>query len=567
MTRFSEARLTDRFIAEREVSRRRLLGGGLVLAAGTASVALVGCGGDDDKGNNDEVSTPIGAGATPTPSNEKPVKGGTLNVAQIGGDLVFNTGAPFVSYPQNRYFQESVTESLVRYADSLEPELLMADKYEYNADRSKLTIAIKPDLTFHNGAPVTPEDVFFGIDLIVNPKKYNVTGNFQLVNFAKFVTDMKKVDARTMEFTFDKPRVNMTDFFAQLKVTQASSYTKWMTGQDVQGTGPYKFKSWTPTQSFQLEPNTSYHASAKEGGPYLDGIAGRNFADADAAGLAFESGDMDMAIALAITGTIAKRFRDKNETRLSPKTGLTYCGANVNNAQLKDKRVRQALFLAIDRKRFQEEIGEGFDVVTVQPWPRTSPAFDPAMEKPFYDPAKAQALLKEAGFTQPQPLKLEYAGSTYPTQAALLKENFESVGIKVDLVPSEANAFTAKFAARGLTDLWISGHSFSDMAPLTNFQQTFPYRIPNISYYGEPGGQIGQEYVGIIKQLESLDPLSDQAKALYKQFNALFLDDPWLFPFAPYDRIDLVGSKVRGVEYLIEPGAGTPNFAKLWKKA
>lgn len=240
----------------------------------------------------------------------------------------------------------------------------------------------------------------------------------------------------------------------------------------------------------------------------------------------------------------------------------------MNNPLLKDARVRQAMFLAVDRKRFQQELGEGFSTLTSQPWPSTSPAFDPALEVASYDPTKAKDLLKQAGFAQDKPLKLEYAGATYQPQAVVLKENWEAIGVKVDLAPMEANALTAKFTARQLTDLWISGHSFSDMAPLTNFQQTFPYRIPNISYYGEPGGTSGQDYVAIIKELEALDPLSEQAKAVYKRFNKLFLEEAWLLPFAPYDRIDLVGSKVRGFDgYILEPGAGSPNWALLWKKA
>jgi ABC-type transport system substrate-binding protein len=224
------------------------------------------------------------------------------------------------------------------------------------------------------------------------------------------------------------------------------------------------------------------------------------------------------------------------------------------------------MFLAIDRQRFQQEIGERFSTLTVQPWPKSSPAFDPAYEVAYYDPAKAKDLLKQAGFTQDKPLKMEYAGATYQTQAAVLKENWEVIGVKVDLLPQEGNAFNARFQARQLTDLWISGHSFSEMTPLTNFQQTFPYRIPNIGYYGEPGGSSGQEYLKIIAELESLDPVSEQAKAVYKRFNQLFVTEAWLLPFAAYDRIDLVSDKIRGFEYLIT-AAGSPDFAKIWKKA
>jgi hypothetical protein len=99
-------------------SRRRLLAGAAGIAAGAAALGLVGCG-DDDSGSGE--STPIGAGPTPTPSAEKPQKGGTLKVGHIGTDSVFNTGFPFASLPQNRYFHDALVEGLARYRDSPRP--------------------------------------------------------------------------------------------------------------------------------------------------------------------------------------------------------------------------------------------------------------------------------------------------------------------------------------------------------------------------------------------------------------------------------------------------------------
>ncbi len=222
----------DRLTNERW-TRRRILAGGATAAIGAAALAVTGCGDDDDAGSDDGgASTPVGAGATPTPSAELPQKGGTLKAGQVT-DMVFNTGFPFVLLPQNRFFGYSGIETLVRYRKDLKPELVLADKFEYNADKTKLTVSLKPGLNFHDGTPVTPEDVFFGIDVINDPKKYNITGSFQLATFAKFITAKTKVDARTMEFTFDKPRVNMTDFFAQLGITKASTYTDLMTGKNV----------------------------------------------------------------------------------------------------------------------------------------------------------------------------------------------------------------------------------------------------------------------------------------------------------------------------------------------
>ena len=536
------------------MSRRGLLRSGGSAAAGLAGLALVGCG-DDSTSSPSSKDATAKTGASPS-ATEAPRSGGTLTAAQVS-DVSFGTGYPFVNLAENVYLNYQPVEAMIRYRDSLKPELNLVDLYEFSADKLKLTARLKPNLRFHNGQAVTPEDVFFGIDLITDPKKYNVTGNFQLANQASLVKSMTKVDDRTMEFTFASARPNINDLFAQLMVTQKSSYDRLRTGKDVQGTGAYKFVSWASGSSLTFAANNEWHRKAEEGGPYLDQIVVKFFADADAEGLAYSAGDLDLV--LSPSASVAKNYKAKKLTFNAPKTGLMYCGINVTNPALKDARVRQALFLAVDRDRIVNELNEGFGKVTSQPWPETSPAFDPALEGAHYDPAKAKALLKEAGFAQDGPIPLDARAPTYTQVASLLKENFEAVGVKVEIQPSEANAFLAKLRARQFKGLWVTTHAFSDLAPLTNFEQTFPYKIPNISYYESP------DYLDLIQKLGTLDTNSPEAKIQYQRFNKLFTQDPWIIPVQPNSRIDLISEKVRGFgQYFITPSQ-SPQFAKIWK--
>ncbi|MBK7327870.1 MAG: hypothetical protein IPI85_01875 [Dehalococcoidia bacterium] len=101
----------------------------------------------------------------------------------------------------------------------------------------------------------------------------------------------------------------------------------------------------------------------------------------------------------------------------------------------------------------------------------------------------------------------------------------------------------------------MTSHAFAHMAPLTNFQQTLPYQQPNMSYYESP------TYLDIRAQLEKLDPLSDAAKAQYKRFNEIWVEDPWLVPLQPNTGPQLVSERVRGFgKYLVTPG-----IAKYWE--
>src|SRR5581483_5587992 len=157
----------------------------------------------------------------------------------------------------------------------------------------------------------------------------------------KMITTMQKLDDRTVQFTFDQPRVNITDFFAQLAITKQATYDKLKAGQDVEGTGPYAFKSWTPNQSYQMVANPKWHAPAGEGGPFLDSISVKLFSDINAIGIAYDAGELDAIV--GATGALATPYKAKNQTYLAPQAGLIYCGMVVTNPLLKDARVRQAI--------------------------------------------------------------------------------------------------------------------------------------------------------------------------------------------------------------------------------
>ncbi|MGE0598024.1 MAG: ABC transporter substrate-binding protein [Dehalococcoidia bacterium] len=535
-------------------NRRTFVGGASATGLGLAALGLVGCGDDDDDNGGNETPSGNGTPAASPTSADKPKTGGTLKGAQTA-DLNMSTGYPFVGLAENPYINMIPVESVIQYRDTLEPELLLAERFEFNNDRSGVVVTLKPGLEFHNGAPVTADDFVFGIKLIQDPKSFGITGSFQTAAFAKAITKINVVSKTEVEMTFDQPRVNMADFFTQLKVVQQATYEDTKNGKAINGTGPYIFKQWTPGQTLTFEKNPNWHASDKLGGPYMDGIEVKFFGDQDAMGLAYQAGELDHVF--NPLASLARQYEDL--VSLTPKTGLTYMGMNVTNPEMTDARVRKAIFMAIDRERVVKELNEGFGTVTAQPWPKSSPAFDPALEGALYDPAGAKKLLSEAGFKQTAPIPFDHRTTQdYVNLASLIQQNLKDVGIEVKLIPSDPTAFLAILRAREFKGLWTTTHSFSNMAPLTNFQQTFPYQQPNMSYYDPPA------YLDVVKQLTNLDPLSEAAKAQYKRFNDMWLNDPFLVPLAPNENPQLVSKRVRGYgSYLTSP-ANQVAFEKVW---
>ena len=560
---------------KKPISRRQMLAGsGLAVGAGVTA-ALVGCGDDDD----DEAPAPAAteapaeateapaeateapaeateaaAAATEAPAEEAteaatpapteaaqtgPKYGGVLRLA-VQGDLLLSNGAP---YTRAQGIPLLIFETLIQYEDSPSPTLVLAESYDVSDDFSEVTIKLKENAVFHDGSPVTPEDVFFGIDAIVNPEQYGFSFRGQLKAFASRVVDMVTVDERTMVFKFDATLTNINDFFAQFPVTKKSTYAQLQTGENIQGTGPYKMGSWTPGVGYELEPSTNWH---DDRGPYLDKIKVIQFADAEAVGRAYEADDID--IASGVSPLFAKAHED--DVEIAAKWGIIYVGLNVTNPLFEDKRVRQALFFAIDRQRIIDELMEGLVELTTQPWDPGSPAFDPSLEQPFYEPERSKALLAEAGFSQTEPITFDHYAN-HPTVgaqlASLVKDNFAAVGVDIELVGHQIPDMNKKLFERDFDAGWFLLTGFSPFSPVTVITQPLPFQDNNPSKYTNP------VFLDIREKLRTLDPFSEEAKVQYDRFNELFHDDPWLLPCAPTRGLSVVKPRVQDYRNYIAP--------------
>jgi len=334
---------------------------------------------------------------------------------------------------------------------------------------------------------------------------------------------MRAVDDLTMEFTLDRPRPNISDLFANLMVSQKSSFNELTSGANLQGTGPFKWNGdWRPEQSYSISANPDWHGADQHGGPFLDGIAFTVFADQAAAALAFESRQIDIVRELSTTQ--ARRFRDAGLVRVHRKAGLRVLGINVNNPILADSRVRAAVFHAIDRERMHEEFGEGFGTLTTQPWPSTSPAFDPELEQPFYDPERSRSLLQQAGYNgEALPISMTAAGAD---EGPYWQNALQAVGINAELQQLEAAVYNTNQRERNHPAFWFQRHGFSDFTPLTLFQMAIPFRYPN-----NTSNYASEKFGRVVEVLENVDPTSAEAMEQYRIFNhEIWIEDPFLIP-------------------------------------
>ncbi|MGE0134646.1 MAG: ABC transporter substrate-binding protein [Dehalococcoidia bacterium] len=535
--------------------RRGFLGLTGAAAVATALLSTSCFGGDSE----DPTQT-----ATATPTEQPIRRGGTLRMGQ-GADLNLAAGHPFAIVPQNRLLLYAAHETLVEYRTGLTPQPVLAERFEVSSDFRRVSVMLKPDLEFHNGAPVTADDVLFSVRTAQEPASAGLppAATIELGAFARLITDINVVDARTIEFTFDQPRPNLSDFFTQLQIAHRATYGEVAQGK-VAGTGPFQLASWDRGRGYRLERFPNWHNAGADGRPYLDAIDVSLFADQTTATIAFRGGNLDAYLAMSAAN--AAPLRNDGKTRDAGKSGMYYLGMKVSNPQLRDARVRQAIFYAVDRERMVRDANQGFGTVTTQPWAPSSPAFDPARDAPFYEPQRSRDLLAQAGWSQSDPLTIEYASgvTAQELQAQLLQADLKAVGVETRLEAVEGVRYGQRLRAGEVPDFWIAAHGTGDLTPLTLFQQTFEFRITaNFSGFED------SQYVALVRRLETLAPDSGEARDVYAQLNRLMVENPFVIPTGvPQARIDLVQDGVAGwpagpAGYAIAP-LGKVDLSRVW---
>jgi len=307
----------------------------------------------------------------------------------------------------------------------------LAESYEWSADYLALTLHLRKGVKFHDGTDFNATAVKWNLD---HGKAANLNGS-------EVISAITVVDDYTVKITLTQYR---STWLAKLAGTGGQSYIGCMIsptsfdklGLEVSrwnpvGTGPMKFKSFVRDTRLQYVRNDDYWG----GKPYVDGVTYTFIADPVTAQMAFQAGE---ASALSITGKDYILLHDLvpkgYPAVISPGLGyiLVPSGGKPNSA-FSNVKVRQALEYAIDKQKICDTVFYGNTLARYQEaLPRTT-AYIKDFAGRQYDPAKAKALLAEAGF--PTGFKTHlYCGSHLAgSDTAAVQAYMKAVGIDADL--------------------------------------------------------------------------------------------------------------------------------------
>ncbi|NLF05826.1 MAG: ABC transporter substrate-binding protein, partial [Actinomycetales bacterium] len=384
-----------------------------------------------------------------------------------GGTIVYGhqqePACVFGGWIEQSYLSYNVLDSLVALDENHEVVPWLADEWSVSDDQLTWTFHLKEGVKFTDGSPLTAEVVAFNFD------HWLAGGNSTATAWlAGYYESAKATDELTVEITLSQPYPRLADnltqgyFGIQSQVALETRTDEENCEQPI-GSGAFKVEQWNRGENIVLVRNenyTSWPANARHEGPaYLDKVDWKFVGDATTRVATLRSGETDAiydvpAIDFAPLETEGYELH-KYVTPGRPQQ-LSF---NTRVGPFTDERVRQAFAYATDRKAIVETIGRG-----VIPYEgnggvsQTTPGYSQkAADWYTYDPAKANTLLDEAGWTerdaegyrtkdgQRLTVVLPYgAGSIINADGASilqgLQEQAKGVGFDVDLIPVPPSA-------------------------------------------------------------------------------------------------------------------------------
>jgi len=300
---------------------------------------------------------------------------------------------------------------------------------------------------------------------------------------------------------------------------------------DPVGTGPFKFKQWVKGDRVELVRNPDYWGSQ----PKLSAVTFKFVSDPSAATAAVLAGDID-AFPLFPAPEALDQF--KADPRFAVHVGTTEGKTIValNNAQkpFDDVRVRRALAYAIDRKALIEGAQSGYGAPIGSHYTPGDPGYIDLTGEYPYDPAKAKALLAEAGIKPGFEMTFVLPPPTYARRGGeVIAAMLDQVGIKAKLVPIEWGQWLDQVFKR--TDYQATIISHTEARDLDIYARD--------KYYYN---YVSPEYKALYKQfVEAVDP-KVQTDLVGKLQTKLAEDEPNIFLFA-LAKVGVANAKVRGL--------------------
>jgi len=497
----------------------------------------------------------LGQTPDPTIASIQPVQGGAYAEALIGEVVRLNPLLDFQNQV-DRDIDRLVYGALIRFDSRGNPVVDLAQSYAVSADATLYTFTLREDAQWHDGEPVTSDDVVFTFskfqeeDFRGPPDLHEVWQEIEIV----------RLDERNVQFQLPEPFAPFLDFMATgllpdhlLRGATAAELIDHPFNAEPVGTGPFRFESFLQGEDGQLAGVSltafeSYYA----GRPYLERVEFRLYPSASQALQAYQE-----ELVQGVAGVPASSLQTAISlpgtdlySAVGPFTTLVFLNtAHPDRAFLGQKEFRQALLLSINREWLINQFFDGQAVAAVGPLLPGSWAFANGLPDVAFNPALAEDKLDELGWTIPpgsvpgtpeyfrsregEPLSFELAYPLmdgYAQLAEALQSSWAAVGVRAELVPVDPESVVTELLQPReyeavLTELDLSRYPDPDPYPFWHDSQVET---------GQNYSQFSDRNISIWLEQARTNPNTQRRMEFYRDFQYRFQDQlPALMLFHP----------------------------------
>src|SRR5713101_9779980 len=308
-------------------------------------------------------------------------------------------GSPSVDAASERV-RTLMFNSLVKKDEKFDYMPELASNIQRSEDGLTFTFTLRDGVTFHDGRPFTSADAKYTLDTVLASTFAKAASFFEGSGATKsaYIKSVEAPDARTLVIQLNKQWTGLLPNLVPIAIIPKDSYESQKTHP--LGTGPFKFKSYDSSQQVvDMEANPNYY----DGAPHIAALRVRVISDSNALQAELRSGRVDLApLPTSLSPDAIKSLGQDPILNVQQFAGsnLNLLTFNTTEAPLDNVKVRQAIAYAIDRESMIRDLALGQGAIAHSILPEGSWAYVQGQTYQF-DPHKANQLLDEAGFRDP----------------------------------------------------------------------------------------------------------------------------------------------------------------------
>lgn len=497
---------------------------------------------------------------------EEPVSGGTLKIVYFPEPtqlVAINTSA---GGPQ--FIGSKIYDGLLTYDYDLTPKPSLAKEWSVSADGLEYVFHLRPNAKFHDGKPVTSQDVAFSV---LRLKEAHPRGR---ATFSQ-VESVDTSDPLVAKLKLAKPSPGLITALASSEspivpkhIFETFKSTENPKPDQIIGSGPFVLKEWTPGSHILLEKNADYWDQPR---PHLDRVIIRLINDAGARAAALETGEGDIGhnpVALSDLERLKSVPSLKVDDRIYAYAGQqNQLVINLENEYLKNLGVRQAIAHAINIPSLIDIVLYGYAVPSPTPISPGLPKFhNPDIGFAKFDTALSEKLLDEAGFPRKgdgKRFKLRVTTNPFnpQTYSDFIAQALIKIGIEPDIQKFDFGTYVKVVYTDRAWDLSVESlsNTFDPTAGVQRvyWSKNFKIGLPfsNASHYENPE-------VDRLLEAAAVEPDIEKRAKLFKEFQVIIAKDlPVINLVSP---IQPVVGNIRVKDYAVGAEGLSGNLSRTW---